>query len=56
MGKLELLYRTRFLIAHNALHEIVYHSSKMKKTFIRQRWEKYLKELGKSEKSAKKPA
>ena len=48
----EMLYRTKWLIAHNCLHEIV-HSPEASRQDV---WAKYLKELGSSEEIAKQPA
>ncbi|MGA2988422.1 MAG: hypothetical protein ABR898_08525 [Terracidiphilus sp.] len=48
----ESLYRTRWLLAHNAIHSIVYDDAATVKTA----WRAYLKQLRNSEELARQPA
>ena len=48
----ESLYRTKWLMAHNALHELVHNPNASEKEV----WGKYLKELESSEQVATQPA
>ena len=39
------LYRTRWLMAHNRLHEIIHSGDPKTKTSLARRWDEYLAEL-----------
>lgn len=41
----ESLYRTRWLMAHNRLHEIIHSGDSETKTFYVRHWDEYLAEL-----------
>ena len=50
------LYRTRWLMAHNRLHEIVHEGESKTKTSPAQHWDEYLVELRTAERVAAQPA
>ena len=50
------LYRTRWLMAHNRLHEIVHEDVPKTKTSPARHWDEYLAELRTAERVAAKPA
>jgi hypothetical protein len=52
----ESLYRTRWLMAHNCLHEMTHQKTNNKKKSIDELFKKYLKELKQSEYVASLPA
>lgn len=52
--KMSSLYRTRWLMAHNRLHEIVYEDEP--KISLARHWDEYLAELRTAECVASKPA
>lgn len=39
------LYRTQWLMAHNALHDVIHALQGGKQTALQRRWRQYLKEL-----------
>jgi hypothetical protein len=50
------LYRTRWLIAHNALHDVIYALQGGKYPALSKRWRQYLKEQKTAPQVACKPA
>jgi hypothetical protein len=52
----ESLYRTRWLMAHNRLHDLFYKSGLIKSEEYRGEWEAYLAELRTADEVASQPA
>lgn len=50
------LYRTRWLMAHNALHDMIHALQGGKQPALQKRWRQYLKELKTAPQVACKPA
>lgn len=50
------LYRTRWLMAHNRLHDLFYKGGLIKSEEYRDQWEAYLAELKTAEDIASRPA
>ncbi len=52
----ESLYRTRWLMAHNRLHDIVHNSASVEPEKLSGQWNEYLAELNTAGEVASKPA
>lgn len=50
------LYRTKFLMAHNALHDLCHAAETVSVECLKVAWEAYLAELGAAEEVASRPA